>query len=166
MYSGAGEAVGYWSIMASGSWAGKVPGAEPTGFSPWAKSYFQSTLGGNWTAPTVVNWEDVSTKGTQFLLDQANSPNGKNNQAVRVNLPQKKEKGLAPLEGSYDFFGGKGDEIDNTMVTTVDLTGKSSATLNFDAWYEIEEGWDYAFVQVSEDNGATWKSLSNENTTF
>ncbi len=91
IYSGAGEAVAYWSIMASGSWAGAVPGAEPTGFSPYAKEYFQSYLGGNWTNDTVeLDWDNVSSKGTQFLLDQANSPNGTNSSILKVNLPQKK----------------------------------------------------------------------------
>ncbi|HYK73586.1 MAG TPA: immune inhibitor A domain-containing protein, partial [Pseudoneobacillus sp.] len=142
IYSGTGEAVGYWSIMASGSWAGKVPGAEPTGFSPWAKQYFQSTLGGKWTAPTVVNWDEVSTKGTQFLLDQANSPLGKNNQAIRVNLPKKKTPVNTPATGTYEYWGGQQDEMDTNMVTDVDLTGKTSATLTFDAWYDIEEQWD------------------------
>ncbi|NHM31878.1 immune inhibitor A domain-containing protein [Neobacillus terrae] len=163
-YTGTGEAIGYWSIMASGSWAGKVPGAEPTGFSPFAKSYFASTLGGEWAKPTAVNWEDVSTKGTQFLLDQGNSPLGKNGQTVQINLPQKKTHVLDPLTGSYSFWGGNGDEINNTMVTNVDLTGKTTASLTFDAWYKIEESWDFAFVQVSEDGGKTWKSLSNADT--
>ncbi|SFB19785.1 MULTISPECIES: immune inhibitor A domain-containing protein [unclassified Bacillus (in: firmicutes)] len=163
-YTGTGEAVGYWSIMASGSWAGKIPGAEPTGFSPWAKQYFQSTLGGKWTNPTVVNWDEVSTKGTSFLLDQANSPLGKNNQAVRVNLPGKKTFVNKPASGSYEFWGGQQDEIDTNMVTDVDLTGKNSATLTFDAWYDTEEQWDFAFAQVSTDGGATWKSLGNDNT--
>lgn len=164
IYSGTGEAVGYWSIMASGSWAGKVPGTEPTGFSPWAKQYFQSTLGGKWTNPTVVEWEDISTKGTQFLLDQANSALGKNNQAIRVNLPQKKTPVNTPAAGTYEYWGGQADEMDTNMVTSVDLTGKTSATLTFDAWYDIEEQWDFAFVQVSTDNGATWQSLGNNNT--
>ncbi|MGJ7912714.1 immune inhibitor A domain-containing protein [Neobacillus sp. LXY-1] len=162
-YSGTGEAIGYWSIMASGSWAGKIPGAEPTGFSPFAKQYFQSTLGGKWTAPTVVEWDDVSTKGTQFLVDQANSPLGQNNQAIRVNLPQKKTPVNTPT-GSFEYWGGQQDEMDTNMVTDVDLTGKTAATLTFDAWYDIEEQWDFAFVQVSTDNGATWKSLGNSHT--
>lgn len=163
-YTGTGEAIGYWSIMASGSWAGKVPGAEPTGFSPWAKQYFQSTLGGKWTAPTVVEWDEVTTKGTQFLLDQANSPLGKNNQAIRVNLPQKKTPVNTPAGGSFEYWGGQADETDTNMVTDLDLTGKTSATLTFDAWYDIEAQWDFAFVQISNDNGATWQSLGNENT--
>ncbi|MBY6036872.1 immune inhibitor A [Fictibacillus nanhaiensis] len=164
IYSGAGEAVGYWSIMSSGSWAGKIGGTEPTGFSPWAKSFLQSSLGGNWTTPTAVNWEDVSSKGTQFLLDQANSPNGQNNQAVQVNLPQKTTPVNTPKAGSYQYWGGQQDEIDNQMVTDVNLTGKNSATLTFDAWYDIEEQWDFAFVQVSTDKGSTWKSVGNQNT--
>jgi immune inhibitor A len=165
IYSGTGEAVAYWSIMASGSWAGKIPGTEPTGFSPLAKSYFQSYLGGNWTSTVTVDWEDVSSQGTQFLLDQSNSPNGQNNQAIQVNLPQKKTLINTPKTGAYEYFGGVGDEIDTNMVATVDLTGKTSATLNFDSWYKIEKDWDYAFVQVSTDDGATWKSLGNSNTT-
>ena len=44
IYSGAGEAVEYWSIMSAGSWAGKVPGAEPTGFSPWANLIYNQHL--------------------------------------------------------------------------------------------------------------------------
>ncbi|WHY90005.1 immune inhibitor A [Neobacillus cucumis] len=162
-YTGTGEAIGYWSIMASGSWAGKIPGAEPTGFSPFAKQYFQSTLGGKWTAPTVIKWDEVSTKGTQFLLDQANSPLGKNDQAIRINLPTK----ITPINtptGSYEYWGGQADESDTNMVTDVDLSDKSSATLTFDAWYDIEPQWDFAFVQVSTDNGTTWKSLGNANT--
>jgi immune inhibitor A len=165
VYSGTGEPVAYWSIMASGSWAGKIGGTEPTGFSPLAKSYFQSYLGGNWTNDTVeLDWNDVTTKGTQVLLDQANSPNGKNAIAAKVNLPQKATKINTPATGSFEYWGGQQDEIDTNMVTTVDLTGKTTATLEFDAWYQIEQDWDFAFVQVSEDNGATWKSLSNGNT--
>ncbi|WGG45439.1 immune inhibitor A domain-containing protein [Rossellomorea sp. DA94] len=164
IYSGEGDAVEYWSIMSAGSWAGKVPGTEPTGFSPWAKSYLQSTLGGNWTKPTVVDFEDLKKKGTNFLLDQANSPNGQNHQAIQVNLPQKKTAINTPASGSYEYWGGQKDEIDTNMVTDVDLTGKSSAKLTFDAWYDIEEQWDFGFVQVSTDNGSTWTSLGNENT--
>ncbi|WP_342542551.1 immune inhibitor A domain-containing protein [Paenisporosarcina sp. FSL H8-0542] len=163
-YSGTGEAVAYWSIMSAGSWAGKIPGTEPTGFSPWAKQYFQSTLGGEWFEPAVLEWKDVSSKGTQFLLDQANSPLGKNNQVVRINIPKKETPVNTPKSGNFEFWGGQKDESDSNMVTNVDLTGKTSATLTFDAWYEIEEKWDFAFVQVSKDNGATWKSLGNANT--
>ncbi|KSU60422.1 peptidase M6 [[Bacillus] enclensis] len=164
IYSGAGDAVEYWSIMSAGSWAGKIPGTEPTGFSPWAKMYLQSTLGGNWTSPEVVDLEDLNKKGTDFLLDQANSPNGRNHQALQVNLPEKKTPVNTPASGSYEYWGGQQDEIDTNMEVDLDLTGKSSVELTFDAWYDIEEQWDFGFVQVSTDNGESWTSLGNENT--
>ncbi len=164
IYSGAGDAIEYWSIMSSGSWAGKIPGTEPTGFSPWAKSYFQTTLGGKWTNPTKVDLKDINKKGISFLLDQANSPNGKNHQAIQVNLPQKKSPVNTPAAGSYEYWGGQADEMDTNMVADVDLTGTTSAALTFDAWYDIEEQWDFAFVQVSTDNGAHWTSLANSDT--
>ncbi|WP_406686408.1 immune inhibitor A domain-containing protein, partial [Rossellomorea vietnamensis] len=94
-YSGAGEAVSYWSIMASGSWAGDIPGAQPTGFSPYAKEMLQASAvvdnqgtQGNWQTGTEVNLEDLDSKGTELLLDEA-ATKGTNNDVVKVNLPKK-----------------------------------------------------------------------------
>lgn len=66
--------------------------------------------------------------------------------------------------GSNVLWGNAGDEMDNKLIFSADLTGKQAATLKFDTKYDIEEQWDFAAVQVSTDNGATWKSLSNQNT--
>ena len=41
----------------------------------------------------------------------------------------------------------------------------SNASLTFWTWYEIEPYWDFGFVQVSTDGGATWTSLANADTT-
>jgi immune inhibitor A len=165
IYSGAGEPVEYWSIMSSGSWAGDVSGTEPTGFSPYAREFLQASMpGSNWLTGTTINVNDVSSKGTEILLDQANSK-GTNNDAVRIDLPKKVTMVNTPAAGEFEYHGGKGDEVDHKMVTTVDLTGTASASLDFDAWYNIEEDWDFAMVQVSTDGGTTWKSLSSPNTT-
>src|SRR5690606_26591901 len=48
---------------------------------------------------------------------------------------------------------------DAKMTRTVDLSGVRSATLTFDAWYSLQEGRHYAYVQVSTDGGATWEIL-------
>jgi Immune inhibitor A peptidase M6 len=40
-----------------------------------------------------------------------------------------------------------------------------SPTLTFDTFYNLEALWDYGIVQVSTDNGATWTSLANADTT-
>jgi hypothetical protein len=65
----------------------------------------------------------------------------------------------------YDmWYSGYGDERDVSLMGTADLTGMETATLTFDTWYDIEEFWDFGFVQVSNDSGATWISLANEYT--
>jgi len=72
----------------------------------------------------------------------------------------------ATKDSRSTYYAGLGDEIDRFHVQSVDLTSATtSATLTFDTWYEIEEYWDFGFVQVSTDNGQTWTSLSNPNTT-
>ena len=60
---------------------------------------------------------------------------------------------------------GAGDLTDRFAIFEANLSGASSPTLGFDTYYDIEQGWDYGFVQVSTDGGETWESLSNENTT-
>lgn len=164
IYSGAGEPIEYWSIMSSGSWAGDVAGTEPTGFSPFAREFLQASMpGSNWLTGTTIDGNKVTSKGTEILLDQANSK-GTNNDAVRIDLPDKVTVINTPKDGNFEYHGGKGDEADHTMVASVDLTTASTATLDFDAWYNIEEDWDFAMVQVSTDGGASWKSLSTPNT--
>ncbi|HEU4962725.1 MAG TPA: immune inhibitor A domain-containing protein [Bacilli bacterium] len=163
IYSGGGEPVGYWSIMSSGSWAGLIPGTEPTSFSPYDKEYFQNRYGGNWQHLTEIDFSDLTQEGLDVKLDQA-SQKGEDSDAVRINLPDQINHINTPAGGSYEYWGGKGDGVDRSAVASLDLTGATNATLDYDTWYDIESTWDYGFVQVSEDNGATWTSLSTANT--
>ncbi|MFB4169673.1 immune inhibitor A domain-containing protein [Virgibacillus sp. JSM 102003] len=163
IYSGAGEAVSYWSLMAGGSWAGDIPGTEPPGISPFSRQMLQTLHGGNWLSGTTLDESEVTNEGTSVLLDEAVTK-GTNNDAVRVDLPDKLNELNTPKTGDFEYYGGRGDEVDYKMVRTVDLTGATDATLDFDAWYDIETDWDYAMVQVSTDDGNTWSSLSSDRT--
>lgn len=62
------------------------------------------------------------------------------------------------------LWGNNNDEADNGLIFEADLTNKNTATLKFDNYIDIEEQWDFGVVQVSTDNGKTWKSLANSNT--
>ncbi|WP_226037052.1 choice-of-anchor J domain-containing protein [Aquibacillus saliphilus] len=62
------------------------------------------------------------------------------------------------------YWGGNGDEVDNNLIFSADLTSVSEATLQFDNFIDIEEQWDFGMVQVSTDDGKSWTSLENENT--
>ncbi|MFW9778551.1 MAG: hypothetical protein ACFFE8_06820 [Candidatus Heimdallarchaeota archaeon] len=53
---------------------------------------------------------------------------------------------------------------DISIVGEFTLDSGVSHTLTIDTYYNIETGWDYGFVQVSTDAGATWTSLANDYT--
>lgn len=70
-----------------------------------------------------------------------------------------------PHSGRYQWWSNRSDESDMTLTRAFDLGGVESATLEFWAWYDIEENWDYAYVEVSADGGQTWEILQAPSTT-
>ncbi|HET7658603.1 MAG TPA: immune inhibitor A domain-containing protein, partial [Bacillales bacterium] len=161
--TGYGSTVGYWSVMASGSWTGKIPGTEPSGFGAYDKEILQSEMPeSNWFKDQVLNFSDLSSTNQTFKLDEA-SVKGTNLDAVRVNLPKKHTTVNTPASGSYEYFSGSGNNLNHSMVTTVDLTNAKAANLSFKAWYDIEQNWDYASIQVKQDGN--WVSIPGNITT-
>ncbi|MCG9580846.1 immune inhibitor A [Vibrio tubiashii] len=146
-YTGKGEPVSYWSIMSSGSWAGKIGGTQPTAFSSWAKQFLQASIGGRWVANDVVTLSDLDGKPLEIKLHQT-IDNDKPNM-VRVDLPLKRTAGLAPFEGKFGFHSGKGDDLKNSMERKVTLPAASKITLTFKAWYQIEKDYDFARVLIN-----------------
>lgn len=67
--------------------------------------------------------------------------------------------------GDRCWWGNRGDSIDTTLTREFDLTALSTATLEFMTWFDIEEDWDYAYVEVSTDGGETWTILEGAYTT-
>ncbi len=64
-----------------------------------------------------------------------------------------------PPTGGHCWWGNYGDTISSTLTREFDLSGLQQATLNYTAWYSIEEDWDYAYVLASTDGGSTWDVL-------
>jgi len=64
-----------------------------------------------------------------------------------------------PTVGTYVWFSGADNNLDNTLDQDFDLTMVSSATLRFHTLYETEVWWDYCYVKVSTDGGLTWVVL-------
>ena len=64
-----------------------------------------------------------------------------------------------PYSGRYMYWSNKGDDSDMRLVREFDFTSLDTVTLNFAAWWEIEEDWDYTYVVVSTDGGQTWDIL-------
>lgn len=158
---GAENSTGFWTLMSSGSYGNSgVPadgiGTKPTHMGNWEK--FQ--LG--W-----LNYE-VARAGqrSSHRMGPATS-NTKQAQGVFVVLPDRVvalELG-APFEGAQYYYSGAGDNLDNFMTKSVTLPATGDLVLDAQVRYQTEEDWDYAYVVVSTDGGATWTGvLTNRST--
>lgn len=67
------------------------------------------------------------------------------------------ESGVAPKTGSWEAASGGGHLLTNRMLA---LNTPVGGTLSFATWYDIEEEWDFGFVEASTDGGATWTPLA------
>jgi immune inhibitor A len=67
--------------------------------------------------------------------------------------------------GNYQWWAVRGDEGDATLTRAFDLSGLETATLEAWMWYDLETDYDYAYVEISTDGGASWEILGNEHTT-
>jgi len=67
--------------------------------------------------------------------------------------------------GNYQWWSNRGDESNTTLTRAFDLTGLERATLQAWLWYDIEENYDYAYIEVSTDGGRTWEILPGKYTT-
>jgi len=67
--------------------------------------------------------------------------------------------------GAYQWWSNRGDLMNTSMTRAVDLSAVSTATLDFWTWFDLEDGWDYAYLLVSTDAGQTWRTLPTRHTT-
>lgn len=148
--SGGGEnSTGFWTLMSSGSWLGtgkQAIGDLPGDMNAWDKLQL------GWLDYDVAK---AGVKSTHTL--GVAEYNTKNAQALVVALPEKEvtTEVVAPAEGATQWWSGSGDDLRNTLTRAVDLTGKASASLSLDGWWDIEQDYDYLYTEVSTD-GANW----------
>ncbi|MHA1996350.1 MAG: hypothetical protein ACW97Z_17605 [Candidatus Hodarchaeales archaeon] len=61
------------------------------------------------------------------------------------------------------WYSGAGNLM-NTLLVGETIVVPVDATLDLTTYWDIEEDWDFGFVQISTDGGNTWTSLENEDT--
>ncbi len=65
-----------------------------------------------------------------------------------------------PNSGSYALATNLGNESDMTLTREFDFTNVSGpVTLSFSTWYDLEQDYDYLFLEVSED-GEHWQIIT------
>jgi hypothetical protein len=68
--------------------------------------------------------------------------------------------GVAPNSGSYEAASGGGHGLtDRTLALGQSFNLPTGGTLGFATWFDIEEEWDYGFVEASTDGGTSWTPL-------
>ncbi|MGW4703448.1 immune inhibitor A domain-containing protein [Streptomyces sp. NPDC004285] len=154
--AGGENSTGFWTLMSSGSWLGQgkdAIGDLPGDMSAWDKLQL------GWLNYAKVNDWQRGTKTTHKL--GVSEYNTKNPQALVVELPKKQVTTdiVAPAEGASQWWSNMGDDLKNTLTRSVDLTGKTSASLELQGWYDIEAEYDYLYTEVSTDGGANWTAL-------
>ncbi|MHA5049861.1 immune inhibitor A domain-containing protein [Streptomyces sp. SD15] len=151
--NGGDNSTGFWTLMSSGSWLGTgkdTIGDMPGDFTAWDK--------------LQLGWLDYDTAkaatASTHKLGVAEY-NTKDAQALVVELPKKTVTNeiVEPAQGATQWWSGSGDNLTNTLTRSVDLTGKSAATLTLDGWWDIEAGYDYLYTEVSTDGGSNWTAI-------
>ncbi|HET9496309.1 MAG TPA: hypothetical protein VFR15_18940, partial [Chloroflexia bacterium] len=70
-----------------------------------------------------------------------------------------------PLSGRSVYWSNRGDLSDSSMTRTFDLSGLSTAALEFGLWLDTEADLDYGYVMASTDGGVTWDTLKGTHST-
>ncbi|WP_405908345.1 MULTISPECIES: immune inhibitor A domain-containing protein [unclassified Streptomyces] len=151
--NGGENSTGFWTLMSSGSWLGT--GEEEIGNLPGDMTAWDKLQLGWLNYDTAA----AATKSSHTL--GVAEYNTKNAQALVVELPDKTVTNeiVEPAQGATQWWSGSGDNLSQTLTRSVDLTGKSSATLTLDGWWDIEAGYDYLYTEVSTNGGASWTAI-------
>ena len=154
--AGGDNGTGFWTLMSGGSWLNHGTdsiGTTPGYMGPWEKlqlawlDYKQVKFGTN----AQVNLGPADRTGTLP-------------QAILVNLPDKTvvTDYNTPHSGVSEWWGGSADGLNTTLTRTVDLSAAAAApSAGLTAWakYDIEQGFDYLYGEVSTDLGTTWTQV-------
>ena len=139
-----------WAIMEAGSWNGKIGGMTPAPFP----LFFRYLVG--WATPAVL---DYKTSGQTIKVGQLSLRPKGTEQGIKINLPNTVIETPNPLGTGKAWWSEQGDLIEHTLARSLDLAGTTAPIFSFASSWSIEEDWDYGYVEVSEDNGATWTIL-------
>ena len=68
------------------------------------------------------------------------------------------QDGVAPYSAPYEWYSGLGNMLQRTLERHAHAACRPARTLSFMTWYDIEQDWDYGYVEASSD-GVTWTKL-------
>ena len=150
---GAENSTAFWTLMSSGANIGDG-GTEGIGDDPTDLGAYEKFF---------LGWldYDVAFAGqrSEHRIGPAEGTTRNGKQGLFVVLPDKPKQTtvVAPKTGSWTYWSGAGDMLDNTM--TKSFTLPANATISADVWLDTEAHFDYAFLEVSTNGGTTWTPI-------
>ncbi len=144
----------HWTLMAQsrlGARTDKAIGERGGDLGAWNKAQL------GWLNYDLVQYNQHKTIQLGPQEYNSNLP-----QAIIVNLPPKEvsyELG-APFEGDAQWYSGHQNNSQLTTLSRTVTVPADNPTLDFAARYDIEAGYDYAYVQVNSDYVAAWDGTS------
>jgi hypothetical protein len=106
--------------------------------------------------PTDVQTRDASQYGVDYVrIDCEGEFTLRFEGSTRVRVVP-----ADPYSGDYAFWSNKGDESDMTLTKSFDFRDEEGPiTLTYWTWYDVEEDYDYLYLEASTDGGESWEIL-------
>ncbi len=146
------NSTGGWEVMSATS------SPSPQNLSAWSRLQL------GWLKPDVIVPPGYGGKnaGSIDLRTLDDAPGAGASRALMVVLPPKARKieltNLPAASGSWALYSGQGNDMNRKATLSLDLGAVSGKVeLSFDAWWQIEGGWDFAYLEASTDGGKSWK---------
>ena len=114
--------------------------------------FYNAEVGGN-MPPTRKNvWRRAATEawGAYYRDFYGSSP------GLTMTFAGPTQDGVAAVAGRNEWYSGLGNVLDISVARQVSVA--AGQTLTFQTWYDIEDQWDYGYVEASTD-GSTWVKL-------
>lgn len=149
------NSTGGWEVMSNTS------DPSPQNLSAWSRLQL------GWLKPKVVLPPAFGgpAEGSAYLALQDDA-SAQADKTVMVILPPKKRvidlTALPASSGHKALYSGQGNEMVRTATLSLNLAKAKKASVALDAWWEIEAGWDFAYVEGSGDGGKSWTRLVPE----
>ena len=110
----------------------------------------------------VKRSEEFDTTVGQYAVDYYELPDGQ----TTISFQGQQVVPLlntVPYSGETMWYAQRANYSNPRLTRTVDLSDVDAATLQYAVFADIEQGYDFAYVSVSADNGRTWQGLTADN---
>ncbi|UCF05104.1 MAG: immune inhibitor A [bacterium] len=118
-----------------------------------------------WNGPSpsdpnqAVSWELVEFKNLSGVVDSCEAGDTLWTTDGFTLSPSRSYAGI------YSFYSGSGDNLSHYLSMDAIYPFNLGDTLSCYLWYDIEQDWDYAYLEASIDQGLTWQTVPGDRTT-